>query len=24
MAGFALNPESLHPLWDYEARKEGK
>ena len=20
MAGFALNPESLHPLWDYEAR----
>ena len=19
-AGFALNPESLHPLWDYEAR----
>lgn len=20
MPGFALNPESLHPLWDYEAR----
>ena len=23
-ASFFLNPESLHPLWDYEARKEGK
>ena len=24
MPGFFLNPESLHPLWNFEAEKEGK